>query len=170
MRLAPHICSAVPARRPIVLLLAALAAAWPAAGAPEFSAIGAAIATGSDLLETSIVVEKLVPAARPSAGTGRFVPAERLDAGEVAYYTIRVRNPGKGPVTEVQITKRMPNGMQYVEGSAAGPASEVQFSTDGGETFHARGEGPEYTHLRWILQRPLPPGATALLRFRATFR
>jgi hypothetical protein len=27
-----------------------------------------------------------------------------------------------------------------------------------------------FTHLRWSLRRPLPPGATALLRFRATFR
>lgn len=170
MRLHPHLRSPVSARRAGVALIAALVAAWPAAGAPELSATGAAIATGSDLLETSIVVEKLVPAARPAGGSGRFVAAERLDAGEVAYYTIRVRNPGKMPVSDVQITKRMPDGMQYIEGSAVGPASDVQFSTDGGETFLAGAAGSEYTHLRWILRQPLPPGATALLRFRATFR
>ena len=27
----------------------------------------------------------------------------------------------------------------------------------------------DYTHVRWILTKPLAPGATALLRFRATF-
>jgi len=170
IRLAPSLRSPAHARRAGLALIAALVAAWPAASAPELSATGAAIATGSDLLETSIVVEKLLPAARPAGGPGRFVLAERLDAGEAAYYTIRVRNPGKVPVTDVQITKRMPDGMQYIEGSAAGPACEVLFSTDGGETFLPRAAGPGYTHLRWNLRRPLPPGATALLRFRATFR
>jgi len=28
----------------------------------------------------------------------------------------------------------------------------------------------EYSHVRWILSRPVPPRATALLRFRAIFR
>jgi hypothetical protein len=88
MRLHPHLRSPVSPRRAGVALIAALVAAWPAASAPELSATGAAIATGSDLLETSIVVEKLVPAARPAGGSGRFVAAERLDAGEVAYYTV----------------------------------------------------------------------------------
>jgi uncharacterized repeat protein (TIGR01451 family) len=133
------------------------------------TAMGAAMATGSDILETRIVVERLAPAARPGGGAGRFVPAERLVAGEQAYYTIRVRNPGKEPVTDVQVTKRMPDGMKYIEGSAAGPASDVLFSTDGGASFRARPSERNYTHLRWTLRQPLPPGATALLRFRAKF-
>ena len=28
----------------------------------------------------------------------------------------------------------------------------------------------QYTHIRWQLRNPLAPGATALARFRATFR
>lgn len=153
-----------------VAALALLIAAGPADGAPELTATGAAIATGSDLLETTILVEKLVPPVRPAGGAGRFVAAERLVAGEEAYYTIRVRNPGRQPVTDVQVTKRMPEGMQYTEGSAVGPACDVLFSTDGGATFRARPAGRDYTHLRWTLREALPPNATALLRFRATFQ
>ncbi len=97
------------------------------------------------------------------------MPVDRLEAGEEAYYTIRVHNPAKTPASDVQVTKRMPDGMEYIEGSATGPDCEVQFSTDGGETFHARAADGQYTHLRWILRNPLPPGATALLRFRAMF-
>lgn len=150
------------------MLCAAGAAAM--AAEPELTAVGAAIATGSDLLETSIVAERLEPPARPGQGAGRFVPASRLAAGDEVHYTLRVTNPGKAAVTDVQVTKRMPQGLHFIPGSATGPASLVEFSSDGGTTFAARPAGGEFTHLRWSLRRPLPPGATALLRFRATFR
>jgi uncharacterized repeat protein (TIGR01451 family) len=137
--------------------------------AAEMSATGAALATGSGLLETSITVERLVAPARPERGAGRFVTADRLAAGEEVYYTIRVRNPGAEAVTGVQVVKRMPDGVEYIEGSAAGPDCDVEYSADGGTTFTAKAPATGFTHLRWSLRRPLPPGATALLRFRATF-
>jgi uncharacterized repeat protein (TIGR01451 family) len=135
----------------------------------EMSAVGAALATGSDLLETEITAETFVQPAR-EGDPPRFAVARRLAAGDEVHYTIRVRNPGQEPVRDVQVTKRMPYGMQYLPGSAAGPASDIEFSADGGRSFQARPETDEYSHLRWNLRRPLPPGGTALLRFRATFR
>jgi len=74
--------------------------------------------------------------------------------------------------------------VRYQPGSATGPACDLEFSIDGGSTFAKpelprTGSGkksvrkppsaPEYTHVRWVLRRPLAPGATALLRFRAVF-
>ena len=167
-----------PSQRQSVLRLAAIAGcllllglANPALAAePEPTAAGAAIATGSDLLETEIVVEKLLPADPPARPTARFVPAGRLEAGDEVHYTIRVRNPGTNPVTDVQVTKRMPFGLHYLPDSATGPACDIEFSTDGGITFQPRPVADEYTHVRWTMRRPLPPDATALLRFRATFR
>ena len=161
-----------PAPRPgplACLLLAGLGSA-ALAQEPDLAAAGAAIATGSDLLETEIVVEKLEPANPPSRPQARFVPARRLEAGDEVHYTIRVRNPGTNPVTGVQVTKRMPFGLHYLAGSATGPACDVEFSTDAGQSFSASPGDDDYTHLRWTLRRPLPPQSTALLRFRATFR
>ena len=160
------------ATRPATLaaLLVLLAPGGARAQGPEFSATGAAVATGSDLLETTITVERLVESTHPERTPGRFVTADRLAAGDELHYTIRVRNPGSEAVTGVQVVKRMPEGVQYLDGSAAGPACDVEFSTDGGQTFAAKPQAPQFTHLRWSLRRPLPPGATALLRFRATFR
>jgi uncharacterized repeat protein (TIGR01451 family) len=152
-----------------LLLLLGLSAAVHGAE-PELTATGAAIATGSDLLETEIVVEKLVPADPPSRPHARFVPAGRLEAGDEVHYTIRVRNPGENPVNDAQVTKRMPFGLHYLPGSAKGPACEIEFSSDGGKTFTAKPKNGEYTHVRWSMRRPLPPGSTALLRFRAKFR
>ena len=157
------------ALRPVMLCIALVVAspAWPQA---EITATGAAMATGSDELETEIVVERLEPADPPEHPVARFVPAGRLEAGDEVYYTLRVRNPGKEAVTGVQVTKRMPFGLHYLPGSASGPDCEIDFSTDGGKTFVARPADAGFTHLRWTLLRPLPSGSTALLRFRATFR
>jgi hypothetical protein len=98
---------------------------------------------------------------------------------------VRVRNSGKRPVDTIVVTKRLPFGVHYLRDSAAGPAAEIQFSVDGGKTFataealsRAAGGGrktarkaleTDYTHVRWVLSKPLGPASTALLRFRATF-
>jgi len=143
-----------------------------AQGEPDaLDAASGASATGSGPLDTDVAVETLVREELPDGTTWtRFVEARRLDAGEEVYFTIRVRNPGKSPVEDVVVTKRLPYGLDYIAGSAVGPACRVEASADGGETFTVAGKATSYTHLRWILQRPLSPGATALLRFRAIFR
>jgi len=158
------------ARRLVTGLLLPLVSAVAMAADPEMTATGAAIATGSDLLETQIVVEKLEPAEPPERPLPRFVPAGRLEAGDEVHYTVRVRNPTSNPVNDVQVTKRLPFGLHYLPGSATGPACDIEFSADGGKTFAARTPAGDFTHVRWTLRRPLPPGATAMLRFRATFR
>jgi len=158
------------ARRLATGLLLPLVSAAAMAADPEMTATGAAIATGSDLLETEIVIEKLEPAEPPERPLPRFVPAGRLEAGDEVHYTVRVRNPTSNPVNDVQVTKRLPFGLHYLPGSATGPACDIEFSADGGKTFAARTPAGDFTHVRWTLRRPLPPGATAMLRFRATFR
>jgi uncharacterized repeat protein (TIGR01451 family) len=160
--------------RPVTGVVAAVLLApggvWAQGRQAGLSATGAAIATGSDLLETQVVAEMLAtPASEGSTAPG-FVPASRLQIGDVVYYTVRVSNPGSASVTNVKVTKSMPQGLHYVAGSAVGPACDVEFSADGGTTFQRRPAEPDYTHVRWSLRRPLPPGATALLRFRAVFR
>ena len=169
----------------IVLLLAVAAVGLAPNRSPagDAEALPAAQATGhGGVLETAIVAEKLlVPRDSSDAdGGGRWVPARRLSAGDEVHYTVRVRNPGKEVVTGVVVTKRLPFGVRYEPGSAAGPGCKIQLSADGGSHFTTpdtpRGKtGPrkaatiEYTHVRWVMSRPLAPGATALLRFRATF-
>lgn len=181
-------------RSPVVSLrLLALGLAWAAAGTgpaaaadPDAPGQGVAEVTGSGPLETTIEVEKL----EVSTGTGgievrRWIPADRLNAGDEIHYTVRVRNAGKQPVDSIVVTKRLPFGVKYLRNSASGPAAEVQFSIDGGRTFgtpealsravsggRANARRPlegEYTHVRWVLSKPLSPASTALLRFRATF-
>jgi uncharacterized repeat protein (TIGR01451 family) len=155
----------------VLALCAAFCLPGPAAVADTSPEAPAVATTGSGPLETEILVEALVAEPRANGSEEkRFVEARRLEAGEEIYYTIRVRNAGKEPVTDVVVTKRMPFGVDYVTGSASGPDCDVELSADNGATYSPGGKPGEYTHVRWICQRPLAPGATALLRFRAIFR
>ena len=157
----------------LLTLLTALCAAGPTGAEDEGrgNPATAVEATGTGPLEADIVSEKRVVETGPDGKeAGRFVAAQRLQAGEEVYYTIRVRNPGKLPVADIVVTKRMPSGVDYVRGSARGPACMVEFSSDEGQTYARETATGSYSHLRWTCRRPLAPGATALLRFRAVFR
>jgi uncharacterized repeat protein (TIGR01451 family) len=149
---------------------------------PPDASPGEAVAVGSGPLTTLVTVETLSVGPDAETSQRRFVPADRIHAGDEVHYTIRVTNPGRTPVANVIVTKRLPYGVTYVGGSAIGPAATVHFSVDSGESFAAasdlevtpagqaarRALPTDYTHVRWLLKRPLPAGATALLRFRAT--
>jgi uncharacterized repeat protein (TIGR01451 family) len=168
-----------PMRLLSILLLAGLVGMTAAASDPDLP-----VATASGPVQVSAAVERLrLSKARDGTVSAGFVAAGRVRAGEELYYTIRVRNPGAEPLRDVVVTKRLPFGVRYVDGSAVGPSVKAEFSADGGSRFGAardlrvatagqpeRAADPrDYTHIRWTLQRPLAPGATALLRFRAHF-
>ncbi|HLS80202.1 MAG TPA: hypothetical protein VK025_02215 [Steroidobacter sp.] len=113
----------------------------------------------------------------------RFVPANVLSQGEVVYYTVRIRNPTSVYLKDVAVVQRIPANTTYVAGSAAAPAADIEFSIDGGRTFHppsqllvnvegrpVSADVAHYTHIRWRLRNALAPGAVALARFRAVFQ
>ncbi|WP_129647044.1 DUF11 domain-containing protein [Peristeroidobacter agariperforans] len=137
------------------------------------------LATEAVELRTQLVAEvreTTGPAERP---TFRLAPATRLSQGQVVYYTVRITNPTPVFANKVQVSQLIPANTTYLPGSAAGPGAEIEFSIDGGQTFGrpeslkqtdgTRAPPARYTHIRWTLDNPLAPGATALARFRATF-
>ena len=78
---------------------------------------------------------------------------DRLEAGDEVYYTIRVRNPGKEPVTDIVVTKRMPFGVHYVARLGCGPGlrRRVLAPTTARRTSPRAARPREYTHVRWTL-------------------
>jgi uncharacterized repeat protein (TIGR01451 family) len=119
----------------------------------------------------------------PGREAYRFVPAKLLEQGQVVYYTLRITNQTSVPLRNVAVVQPVPANTTYLADSASGPGATTSFSVDGGRTFAAADalmievEGAsqlaqvtQYTHIRWQLRNPLAPGATALARFRATFR
>ena len=119
----------------------------------------------------------------PGREVFRFVPARMLEQGQVVYYTLRITNQTTVPLRNVAVVQPVPANTIYLADSASGPGAAVSFSVDGGLSFAPAAalmietdglkrpaQAAQYTHIRWLLRNPLAPGATALARFRATFR
>jgi uncharacterized repeat protein (TIGR01451 family) len=135
-------------------------------------------------VETELVAE-VREGSDPARGREvyRYVPAATLAQGQVIYYTVRIHNPEPIFAANVTVVQRIPVNTAYVTDSASGPAADVTFSIDGGQTFAPaqrltvvadgktqRLPAEQYTHIRWHLRNPLAPGAVALARFRAVFK
>jgi uncharacterized repeat protein (TIGR01451 family) len=126
--------------------------------------------------------EKTVVAPDGSKQT-MLVPAELVPPGGEVVYTVKFENVGTQPATDVVVTNPVPEHTRFVANSAGGPGTEVTFSVDGGKTFatpdRLNVRGPEgeraataddYTHLRFRLLNPLPPGQVAYARFRTAVK
>jgi uncharacterized repeat protein (TIGR01451 family) len=113
----------------------------------------------------------------------QLLPAETINPGEVVLYTVSATNVCDRPIESAVILTPMPRHVTYIANSAVGPGTTVTFSVDGGFNYGApdslsiAGSGgtsrkalpKDYTHIRWVMSKPLKPGAVALARFRALF-
>lgn len=170
----------------LTLLVAQAHAQVQAQVQPQSTTLAVQAAAGFDSpLEVDAIAEqRLVEPGRDGIDVVRYVLAAQVRLGEHVHYTLRVRNTSSSPVERAVIVRALPSNTRYIAPSAVGPGAEVTFSADGGASFATANElrvssylGPprratadDYTHIRWSLRRPLAPGATALLRFRAEFR
>jgi uncharacterized repeat protein (TIGR01451 family) len=110
----------------------------------------------------------------------------RTDArpGDVIRYTITLTNPYPRAVHVAYITDAVPGGMRFVPGSthASRADARLEFSIDSGktwgtepsETVIANGRQVDrpvsparYTHLRWLLTKPLAGKETVTAEFSA---
>ncbi len=101
-----------------------------------------------------------------------------LEPGDVVRYTLHYTNGGRSEARDAVIVDPVPTGSTYIAGSAEGNGAEITFSMDGkqfGAPAHLKyrpKEGdamtvkPEmYTHVRWKLTRPIPPGGDGTVSF-----
>jgi uncharacterized repeat protein (TIGR01451 family) len=109
------------------------------------------------------------------------VPAGKVIPGTTVIYTLRARNAGDKPATDVVVTDPIPDQLEYVDGSITSAGARVTFSVDGGRTWGAketlkvkgedgamRAAGPaDFTHIRWKFEKPLAPGESREVSFRA---
>ena len=100
--------------------------------------------------------------------------------GERVVYTITFRNISDQSADNVIITNPIDSNLTYVDGSAFGPGTEIEFSVDGGKTWGAPdalqvsdasgirpAEAGDYTHVRWVVKNDLAAGGHGVVRFTA---
>ena len=109
------------------------------------------------------------------------MPASKVVPGSEVIFTSTYKNTGQEKAEKAVITNPVPEHMIYVEHSARGQGAAITFSVDNGKSYNipaklfildaAGRKSParpkDYTHIRWTLAAPLPPGATGSVSFRA---
>lgn len=110
----------------------------------------------------------------------RLVAAATVVPGDDVIYTITFTNISAEVAENVVITNPISDNLTYVEGSAFGPGTNIEFSVDGGATYgdltaltvEADGvqrpaKTEDITHVRWSMQNELQAGAKGMAQFRA---
>lgn len=149
---------------------------------PLFSWGIPAQAAESSGIELKLVAEKEIEKIN-SQGKKEFkrVEPSLVMPGEEIIYTLSYSNAGKEPAKNIFITNPIPQHMAYKANSATGENTAIVYSLDGGKTFEKpenlkvrTSDGKErvamaenYSHIRWVIQKPLPPGAKGDVSFRA---
>lgn len=130
---------------------------------------------------TSIAQTEIEATGKDGKKTRQRAPVATALPGTEVIYTTTFENTAKKPASGIVINNPVPNDSEYIGGSAFGKDCEILFSADGGKKFgHAeelkiktedgklRTALPgEYTHIRWLYKKQLPPGKSGEAGFRA---
>lgn len=101
--------------------------------------------------------------------------------GDTVIFSTYYAYQGEKPATDVVINNPLPEHMLYLDGTAEGKGTRIEFSVDKGQTFAAANnlkikdtEGKErpataadYTHIRWTIEGALQNGAKGSVSFKA---
>ena len=112
---------------------------------------------------------------RVDAASANVVP------GDTVIFTTYYQYQGEKPATNVVINNPLPEHMLYLDNTAEGKGTRIDFSVDKGQTFAAAdklkikdAEGKErpasaadYTHIRWTIEGALPDGAKGSVSYKA---
>ena len=132
---------------------------------------------------TTVVQKEEVTVNDAGKAETQLVAAEIVVPGDRVVYTITFQNISEDAAENVVITNPIADSLTYVDGSAFGPGTEIQFSIDGGQSFAARdaltvdengdvrpAEAKDFTHIRWVMKQDLAVGAQGMARFAAVLK
>lgn len=115
---------------------------------------------------------------RVDTGKATVVP------GDTVVFTTTYRNIGDKPAEKVVITNPVPEHTLYVEKSAEGKGTVIDFSVDGGKSYASpdnltvkdtqgktrKAGAADYTHIRWTLNKSLVSGGKGSVSFKAKIK
>jgi len=117
----------------------------------------------------------------------QHVPVTTTQRDDILIYTITYANEGRSPAVDAAIVDPIPNGTSYILESATGKNAEITCSVDGGryfqlppaKSFVQKPDGSReekiapaemYTHIKWIIRKPVLPGESGQLSFKVFVR
>ena len=143
---------------------------------------GSANAASKQGMTLKVMVEQeIVVTNKNGKKETRRIAATRIVPGDEVIYTIHYLNSSDKPAENVFISIPVAEHTRYRSGSARGGDTDIRFSVDGGKHFGAADElrvtldngskrpatAADYTHIKWRFNRPVPPGASGAVSYRA---
>lgn len=136
-------------------------------------------------LRSSVAKEARV--SKNGQGVVVMLPAEQAAPGETLVFTIDYTNAGGSAVTKAVIVNPLPTGVVLKPESPEGQDTEVNCSIDNGRSYlpvpimvrTKKGDGSEvlepapperYTHVKWTMKKPVMPGQSGRVSFKATVK
>ena len=159
---------------PVVLVLALLtpAAAWAQQkGSIELKSIAEV-----EITETNAKGEKEVK--RVDTAKAKVVP------GDIVIFSTYYTNISGKPAENVLITNPVPEHMLYMDRSAEGKGTTIEFSVNGGKSYSTpdrlivtdasgksrKAVASDYTHSKWTIIKPVAPGGKGDVSFKAKLK
>lgn len=135
-------------------------------------------------LELTTSAEKEIPVKKQGQWVTAWGSAEQTAPGDLLKFTITYANTGKGDVINAVIVNPIPPGLVVNPKDAAGDDASVTCSIDNGRSYlpppimvqTKRADGTleskpvpleSYTHIRWIIKKPVHPGQSGRVIFTA---
>ena len=114
-------------------------------------------------------------------------PAEQAGPGDIVAYTITYLNTGKSAAVDAEIVDPIPRGVVIIPESAEGKDAEVMCSIDNGISWHKPpvmmkikksnetqslkpAPADKYTHVKWVIKKPVMPGQSGQVSFKVTVK
>jgi uncharacterized repeat protein (TIGR01451 family) len=127
---------------------------------------------------TNTVFEVVTITNQDSSKQDQWQQPDKLLPGERVGYQIEVNNKGTEPAADIVIANPIPEHTTYVQDSAKGLNTLIEFSVDNGKTFalpaqlfvekdgkRVQAQAADYTQVRWKLNQPLAVGASSTVQY-----
>lgn len=127
---------------------------------------------------TNTVFEVVTITAKDGSQQDQWQTPDKLLPGERVGYQVEVNNKGTEPAADIVIANPIPEHTVYVQDSAKGINTSIEFSVNNGKNYalpaelfiekdgkRVQAEAADYTQVRWILNQPLAAGASTSVQY-----
>lgn len=136
------------------------------------------LSVNAEVTLTNTVFEVITITNQDGSKQDQWQEPDKLLPGERVGYQIEVNNKGNEPAADIVIENPIPEHTTYVQDSAKGLNTLIEFSVDNGKTFalpanlfmekegkRVQANAVDYTQVRWKLNQPLDAGASSTVQY-----
>jgi len=144
---------------------------------------GVSLAQQDPRLDLKTTAEKEVKVKKNGKLAVERVPVVKTAKGDVLVYTITYLNVGKTPAIDAEVVDPIPREVSIITESVEGKDTEIQGSIDNGRTWQklpvmmelkkpdgkteVKAAPPErYSHIKWIVKKPIQSGQSGKVSFK----